>query len=147
MKTQLEFLKLAVQLAEANPNMKIKVFTNYEELSDDYAWQEQKIYSVSVEDYYLHNDERILIDEDDIRDAIAERFEDDVEHTDEEIEKKFVGMFVGLTSVVSGISDIPVSALKLLGGESKLSIAEILEDAVVSLTDLLSVVKEGAIIE
>lgn len=67
--------------------------------------------------------------------------------TDEEIEKKFVGMFVGLTSVVSGLSDIPVSALKLLGGESKLSIAEILEDAVVSLTDLLSVVKEGAIIE
>ena len=56
-------------------------------------------------------------------------------------------MFVGLTSVVSGLSDIPVSALKLLGGESKLSIAEILEDAVVSLNDLLSVVKEGTIIE
>lgn len=87
MKTQLEFLKLAVQLAEANPNMKIKIFTSCEELSDDYAWQEQKIYSVSVEDYYLHNDERILIDEDDIRNAIAERFEDDVEYTDEEIEK------------------------------------------------------------
>ena len=67
--------------------------------------------------------------------------------TDEEIEKKFVGMFVGLTSVVSGLSDIPVSALKLLGGESKLSIAEILEDAVVSLNDLLSVVKEDTIIE
>ena len=67
--------------------------------------------------------------------------------TDEEIEKKFVGMFVGLTSVVSGLSDIPVSALKLLGGESKLSIAGIIEGAMESLDDLLSIVKEGTIIE
>lgn len=88
MKTQLEFLKLTVRLAEANPNTKIKFFTSCEELLDDCAWVEHQITSVSVEDYYLHNDERILIDEDDIRNAIAERFEDDVEHTDEEIEKK-----------------------------------------------------------
>lgn len=62
---------------------------------------------------------------------------------DEEIEKKFVGMFIGLTSVVSGLADIPASALKLLGSTSKESIAAILEGAVSDLSDLLSVVKEG----
>ena len=64
--------------------------------------------------------------------------------TDEEIEKKFVGMFVGLTSVVAGLADIPASALKLLGVASKESIAGILENAVDDLNDLLSVVKEGS---
>ena len=66
--------------------------------------------------------------------------------TDEEIEKKFVGMFVGLTSVVAGLADIPASALKLLGVASKESIAGILENAVDDLNDLLSVVKEGSAI-
>ena len=66
--------------------------------------------------------------------------------TDEEIEKKFVGMFVGLTSVVAGLADIPASALKLLGVTSKESVAGILENAVDDLNDLLSVVKEGSAI-
>lgn len=66
MKTQLEFLKEAVALAEQNPSLKIH-FASSDEHCEDTSWTQQHITKVE-KTYYYQVDERILLDVDEVQD-------------------------------------------------------------------------------
>jgi len=67
--TQLEYLKLAVKMAEENPGMEIRVAASSDELLDDVAWTMHKIISVEKSLWYVDN-ENILTDVDEIIDHL-----------------------------------------------------------------------------
>lgn len=66
MKTQLEFLKEAVALAEQNPTLKIH-FASSDEHCEDKSWTQQHISKVEKTWYYSY-DEDIFLDIDDVMD-------------------------------------------------------------------------------
>jgi len=66
MKTQLEFLKEAVALAEQNPESKIH-FASSDEHCEDKSWTQQHITKVEKTWYYC-DDEEIFLDVDDVID-------------------------------------------------------------------------------
>ena len=66
---QVELLKLALTYAEANPDYEIHVCARNDELCDDYAWTDHQIVKVELGWWYSDN-ERVLVDIDDIRDHL-----------------------------------------------------------------------------
>lgn len=76
MKTQLELLKEAVALAEANPEAGIHICAYSSELIDDYAWTKHQISSVEL-DWLYTNDDHIIVGVDNIRDCLDYPKDDD----------------------------------------------------------------------
>jgi len=66
MKTQLEFLKEAVMLAEQNPTLKIHIASS-DEHCEDKSWTQQHITKVEKTEYYCCEEE-IFLDVDDVVD-------------------------------------------------------------------------------
>lgn len=66
MKTQLEFLKEAVALAEQNPTLKIHIASS-DEHCEDKSWTQQHITKVEKTPYYCCEEE-IFLDVDDVID-------------------------------------------------------------------------------
>lgn len=80
MKTQLEFLKEAVALAEANPTLKIKIASSDDHIFDG-GWTEQKIAKVEKSKYYS-DDGLIMTDIDIVIDHL--QYDNDREFTEDE---------------------------------------------------------------
>jgi len=87
MKTQLEYLKEAVKLAEQNPELGIVIAADSSELIEDYTWTKHRITSVGIS-YYHERDEKIITDVDDMIDDMAGDLDRDV--TEEEAIKEMI---------------------------------------------------------
>ena len=68
MKTQLEFLKEAVALAEQNPELKIH-FASSDEHCEDKSWTKQHITKIEKTSYYQYEEE-IFVDVDELVDHL-----------------------------------------------------------------------------
>jgi hypothetical protein len=97
-KTQEEFLQEILDLKKANPEMDIHFCIDSDELGE-YGWIVHKIIRVEISPWY-REDERILVDEDDI----LNKFYDDIDEatgyvlgekklSDEEFEKRAQAMY------------------------------------------------------
>jgi hypothetical protein len=83
MKTQLEFLKEAVVLAEQNPTLKI-IIASSDEHCEDKAWTQHHITKVEKTDYFCCEEE-IFLDVDDVIDHLESL---GVEITEEQAQEK-----------------------------------------------------------
>ena len=71
MKTQQEWLQVALKLGVDNPDVGIRFCTMNDELAEDHGWTTQVISSVVLEKVWIQvNDERICTDEDEALDDI-----------------------------------------------------------------------------
>jgi len=85
MKTQLEFLKDAVKLAEANPDIEIHIAADSDELSEEFGWTDHRITSVEKSIYCCYN-EKIITDIDELIEYLEDTLDKDV--TEEEALKE-----------------------------------------------------------
>jgi len=70
---QIAHINKILELSAKHPDCEIKFIADNN--GGDYGWTEQCITRVELSDYYLKNDDQILLDEDDIRDAISDTIE------------------------------------------------------------------------
>ena len=70
---QIKHIERILELSAKHPDCEIKFMADNS--GEDFGWTEQCITRVELSDYYLKNDDRILLDEDDIKDAISDTIE------------------------------------------------------------------------
>lgn len=83
MKSQIEFLKKAIKLKNENPEMDIHFCACSDELLNDFAWTAHLISKIEINPW-LQDDERIYIDEDEIKEYYKDLHADD-NITDDEL--------------------------------------------------------------
>ncbi len=93
MKTQIEYLKEAVALAEQNPALKIHIASS-DEHCEDKSWTQQHITKVEKTPYYCYEEE-IFLDVDDVIDHFEYLGE---EITEEQAEEKMEEVILIYTS-------------------------------------------------
>lgn len=85
MKTQLEYFKEVIRLAEEHPEAKIHILATSDMLLEDFAWTAHKIASVSMGYWYKSKQGTFQTDLDDIIDTVE--VEEDKEITKEDARK------------------------------------------------------------
>lgn len=84
-RAQREYLKKALELAEENPDMEIKVLAHYQELLPEFKWTAHKITGVSIEYWYDTECEEIITEEE----FILEHFRQDLLVPEDQLDQKW----------------------------------------------------------
>ena len=89
MKTQEQFLQEILDLKKANPKMEIHFCADSDEIFE-YGWTVHKITKVEINPWYC-DDERILTDEDEIKEHFENQYDDETTtcYIEEAIKKRY----------------------------------------------------------